>query len=83
MALIGSWNSTSTLMNFPRVFGVLGYIGGPFFTIVLQGLVYCVCLHIINLVCHYKKLGQTVNCFGDLGQCLYGNIGKISFRVLQ
>jgi hypothetical protein len=81
--MIATWNTTSTLMNFPNIFGQLGYIGGPFFTLFLQGMAYYVCLHQITLIEHFKDLGYTVETFSDLGECLMGKWGRKIFMTIQ
>jgi len=81
--MIATWNTTSTLMNFPYIFGQFGLIMGPLLTLGMQGLAFYVALHQIKLTIYYTNLGYKVDTFSDLGECLMGKKGRYIFMVVQ
>ncbi len=89
-ALISSWNSTSTMMNMPFIFGVLGTLGGALFVLLIQGSAFVVARHMITLVSHFNseacvvrgEAGE-VRMFPQLGERLGGRAGRRLFTFTQ
>jgi len=85
-ALIAAWNTTSTMINFPFIFGVLGTLGGIGFTLLISGAACLVTLHMVDLTTHFnagrRKQEQVVD-FPGLGKALGGKIWGDVFAFIQ
>jgi hypothetical protein len=86
-ALIAAWNTTSTVINFPFLFGVLGTVGGVFFTLLIQGTGCLVTLHMVDLATHFnagrRRGEERVTDFPGLGKCLGGKLWGDAFAFIQ
>lgn len=85
-ALIAAWNTTSTMINFPFIFGVLGSLGGIFFTLLIQGAGCLVTLHMVDLTTHFnagRRKEDRVVDFPGLGKCLGGQVWQKVFAFIQ
>mmetsp|Transcript_1823 Transcript_1823/g.3538 ORF Transcript_1823/g.3538 Transcript_1823/m.3538 type:complete len:484 (-) Transcript_1823:144-1595(-) len=82
-AIVASWNTTSTLIIFPSIFGKLGTLGGIVFVLLLQGIALLTTLHMIDLCKYFRDNHTPVERFSQLGERLFGSFGRKCFVFTQ